>query len=67
MRRPLDVGLRLFVAAERIFGHGARLMKRNKIRIDGESSVAGADGFGGPTGQDEIEGLRAVPGGVVRS
>ena len=51
IRIARSIGLRLFVAAEGIFGDGARLIEHGEIRIDGESGVGGAEGFAGPTRQ----------------
>ena len=48
------IGLRLFVSAEGIFGHGARHIEQDEIRIDGESGVGGAEAFAGAARQAEI-------------
>ena len=43
--------LRLLVAAERIIRDGARNIKRDVMRIDGESGVGDAKGFGRPASE----------------
>src|SRR5260221_7540834 len=64
--RPLRIGFRLRVAAERKRDVRARLIEVEVIRIDRESGVDDAKGFVEAVGQAQIIGLYEVRPDIVR-
>src|SRR5271166_413929 len=63
----LNVGYRLFVAAEKIFGERPRHVQPGKVWIDCESGVGGGDSLGRALRDSEVIGFHVVGTQIVVS